>query len=221
MINMIFNITNHTISDYLKSEYYQKIAPYIKGKGVLDVGCVDHDIDKAGGERLWNHFFIKSLSKNTVGIDIELNSLKKMQNMGYEVKMMNAEKISFRKKFDVIFAGELIEHLTNPGLFLQSAKNALKKDGIILLTTPNTYSLNRLVRVAQKLTNEPPANLDHTMYFTPQTIKTLAKKSGLKIIKIEYSFFPFNRESLIVKLNKIVCNLLGEKFKEQMIVVLK
>lgn len=218
---MVTNITKHTISDYLKLEYYQKIAPYIKERSVLDVGCVDHDIDKAGEERLWNHYFIKALSKSTLGIDIELKSIKKMQKMGYKVELMDAEEISFKEKFDVIFAGELIEHLVSPGLFLRSAKNALKKDGIILLTTPNTFSVNRLVRVLQKLTNEPPANLDHTMYFTPQTIKTLAKKCGLEVIKIDYSFFPFNHESLIIKLNKIVCKLLGERFKEQLIIVLK
>lgn len=218
---MTLNITNNTIKDYLKTEYYQKIAPYLKGKEVLDVGCVDHDIDKAGGERLWNHYFIKSLSKNTLGIDIESDSIKKMQRLGYDVELKDAEKMKFKKKFDVVFAGELIEHLANPGLFLKSAKNTLKKEGIILLTTPNTYSLNRLVRIMQKLTNEPPANLDHTMYLTPQTIKTLAQKSGLEVVKIEYSFFPFSHESLIVKLNKIACKLLGERFKEQLIITLK
>lgn len=218
---MISNISNHSIPDYLKTEYYQKIALYIKNKKVLDVGCVDHDIETAGDERLWNHYFIKSLSKKTLGIDLELNSLKKMQKMGYEVRVMNAENMNFKEKFDVIFAGELIEHLANPGLFLKSAKRILSKGGIILLTTPNTFSVNRLVRVVQKITNDPPANLDHTMYLTPQTIKTLAKKCGLNVIKIEYSFFPFNSESLIIRLNKIACRLLGEKFKEQLIIVLR
>lgn len=218
---MIANITKHSISDYLKTEYYQKIAPCIKGKDILDVGCVDHDITVAGDERLWNHYFIRSLAKNAIGIDIEKDSIKKMQKMGYEVKVMDAEDMKFREKFDVVFAGELIEHLANPGLFLRSAKKALKKNGIIILTTPNTFSINRLVRVAQKLTNDPPANLDHTMYFTPQTLKTLAKKSGLKVINIEYVFFPFNHESLIIKLNKLVCKILGERFKEQLIIMLR
>lgn len=218
---MILNITNHSISDYLKTEYYRKIAPYIKGKEVLDVGCVDHDIDVAGDERLWNHCFVKYLAKKTIGIDLEKESIKKMQKMGYEVKVMNAEEMKFKEKFDVVFAGELIEHLANPGLFLRSAKKVLKKNGIILLTTPNTFSVNRLVRVAQKLTNDPPANLDHTMYLTPQTIKTLAKKSGVEVVDIKYVFFPFNHESLIIKLNRLACRLLGDKFKEQLIIVLK
>lgn len=218
---MTTNITNHTISDYLKTEYYQKIAQYIRDKIVLDVGCIDHDISKAGEGRLWNHFFIKSLSKNTLGIDIELNSIKKMQKMGYQVRQMDAQNLTFKEKFDVIFAGELIEHLINPGLFLKSAKNALKKGGIILLTTPNTFSVNRLVRIIQRLTNDPPANLDHTMYFTPQTIKTLAEKCNLKVISVDYSFFPFYSDSLIIKLNKLVCNILGDRFKEQLIIILK
>ena len=218
---MLANITGHTINDYLKAEYYQKIAPLVKGKTVLDVGCIDHDIESAGDERLWNHYFIKSFAKTAIGIDIERNSLKKLKKMGYEVKVMNAEEISFKNKFDVIFAGELIEHLTNPGSFLKSSKKALKKNGIIILTTPNTFSVNRLVRVIQKFTNDPPANLDHTMYLTPQTIKTLGKKCGLEVIKIDYSFFPFIEDNLMFKLNKIVCKIAGEKFKEQLIIILK
>lgn len=218
---MAFNITNHTISDYLKTEYYQKIAPLIKNKSVLDVGCIDHDISKAGNERLWNHYFIKELSKQCFGIDIEKKSIEKIKKLGYEVAVMDAERMSFNNKFDVVFAGELIEHLISPGSFLQSAKRALKKDGIIILTTPNTFSVNRLVRVFQKFTNDPPANLDHTMYFTPKTISTLIKKTGMKVVSIDYSFFPFFQDTLLIKLNKLMCGMLGDRFKEQLIVVLK
>jgi SAM-dependent methyltransferase len=46
----------------------------------------------------------------------------------------------FGKKYDVILAVEIIEHLENPFHFIRNLHQNLKKDGIIILTTPNTDS---------------------------------------------------------------------------------
>lgn len=43
--------------------------------------------------------------------------------------------------FDAICAGELIEHLLDPNLFLREAYKALRKDGILVLSTPNPNSI--------------------------------------------------------------------------------
>jgi len=214
-------ISRYTVESYLKHDYYQKIYPYIKNKKVLDVGCVDDNIDLANQKRLWNHWFIYRAAKQTLGIDIEKKSIDKMKRMDFNVKTMSAEKMSFENEFDTVFAGELIEHLINPGLFLKKAKKALRKNGKIVLSTPNTYSVNRLARVFLLHTNEPPVNIDHTTYFTPQTISTLARKCGLKVSKFDYAYFPFTQISHLARINKIACSFLGERFKEQLIAVIQ
>lgn len=222
---MVLNIPPHiktkTLDDYLKFEYYQKILLPLKGKNVLDVGCVEDNLDKANLERIWNHWFIFQAAAKTTGIDVVEDSIKRMRSMGFNVFLMNAEKIKFNTKFDVVFAGELIEHLTNPGLFLQSAASVLKRGGKIVLTTPNAFSVNRLVRVVQHVTNDPPNNPDHTLYFTPATIRKLAELSGLRVSKIDYAYFPFLYSSPLVGLNKLFCKLLGNRFKEQMVVTIE
>jgi 2-polyprenyl-3-methyl-5-hydroxy-6-metoxy-1,4-benzoquinol methylase len=214
-------ISQIKIQEYLQHDYYQKISKYLNNKKVLDVGCVDENILLANTRRLWNFWFIYKTAKNVYGIDIERKSIQKMEKMGFQVLTMSAEEINFNNKFDVIFAGELIEHLSNPGLFLQKSKKALKRGGKIVLSTPNTFGINKIVRVIQLWTNEPPENPDHTMYFTPRNLEALAKKCGLKIIKIDYAHFPFTNQSAMSFLNKIVCKILGEKFKEQIIAVLQ
>lgn len=215
-----FMISKVPTSSYLEHDYYQKIVKFIKSKQVLDVGCTQHDINKANTTRLWNHWFIYNLASNVVGIDIDVKSLNSMKQMGFNVETMDAEKISFQKQFDTIFAGELIEHLVNPGQFLVSASGVIKKNGYIVLSTPNTYSLSRIFRVFQKFTNDPPVNPDHTTYYTPATISTLIHKCGLKIFQIEYAHFPFTCKSPFIMLNIFLCYLLGERFKEQLIVVI-
>ena len=48
--------------------------------------------------------------------------------------------------FDAIFAGEIIEHMTDDMFFLAECKRILKKNGILLLTTPNLVSLRNRIR---------------------------------------------------------------------------
>lgn len=218
-------VNSFPIDDYLKLEYYKKILPYIKDKKVLDVGCTGHDLLSkrvyANEYRLWNHWFIYKMAKQTIGIDIEEKSVRAMNKLGFNVRVMDAEHIRFNEKFDVVFAGELIEHLPNPGLFLKAAQKVLKPNGLIVLSTPNTFSANKIIRVMQMMTNDPPENPDHTMYFTPQRLDMLAKKCGLRLSEIDYSFFPFAKKTILISLNQFVCNFLGDKFKEQILVVLK
>ena len=214
-------LKQYSVKHYLKYDYYKKIKKYVKDVSVLDIGCVDENIAFANKIRLWNHWFIYKMAKKVIGIDIEKTSLDKMKSMGFNVLTMSAEKINFTNKFNTVFAGELIEHLANPGLFLQKAKRVLTPKGVIVLSTPNTYALNKLVRVFQFRTNNPPENPDHTMYFTPRNLETLCRKCGLKVIKIDYAHFPYTKDSFLSILNKIACRILGEIFKEQIIVVIR
>src|SRR3989344_9438654 len=45
-----------------------------------------------------------------------------------------------KKKFDVIILSQVIEHLTNPKIFLENIYQYLKDDGIFYLATPNIES---------------------------------------------------------------------------------
>ena len=46
------------------------------------------------------------------------------------------------QKFDFVLCQEVIEHIENPWLLFRKIKRVLKKDGIIVLTTPNILSRN-------------------------------------------------------------------------------
>ena len=165
---------------YKKSELFREIFPLIKGKDVLDVGCIEHTIKAIENNPFWVHSFLKDNS-NVLGIDILENEVKVFSARGYNMKVANAETFKLRKKFDVVFAGELMEHLSNPGLFLQQSKKHLKKNGLLIITTPNTFYTPRLLGCIAKLNDDPIVNEEHTNWYSPGTIRTLFGREGFNI----------------------------------------
>ena len=98
------------------------IRKLCKNKHVLDLGCIDHDYNLEKNNS-WIHKNIISVAKSVVGVDYMEEDVKKLNKLGYDVVCANVENFNLKKKFDVIVAGELIEHLANPGKFLDSVKN--------------------------------------------------------------------------------------------------
>lgn len=68
---------------------------------------------------------------------------------GYTQVDLNTQKLSelfHDQKFDVIFCGEVIEHLFSPDSLLSEIQSLMHKDSILILSTPNLgYYLNRIM----------------------------------------------------------------------------
>lgn len=67
----------------------------------------------------------------------------------YHVVDLNSEKLSAKlgpEQFDVIFCGEVIEHVYSPDDLVEDLVSLLRDDGVLLLSTPNLgYWLNRVL----------------------------------------------------------------------------
>ncbi len=208
--------------NFSKDEVLTTILPYIKDKSVLDVGCIDHDLRRKHKSRIWVHDFLKEHAKSVKGIDILKPAIENLRKQGYDVSCQNAESFSFNEKFDVIFAGELIEHLSNPGLFLERCKNHLKKGGLLILTTPNAFCAFRWVEMMYKRTNDPHGSKarEHTVWFAPEVMTVLLERAGFKVKKYYYAYYPFLRkDSFKRRIIKKMVSLAGSKFKDTMIVL--
>ncbi len=89
------------------------------------------------------------------------------------------EDIEWDKKFDIVFAGELIEHLNNPGLFLRGVKSCLKEHGELIITTPNAFAIRRIPRLLWRNEVQHP---DHTFCFSYSTLATLFTRAKFQIV---------------------------------------
>jgi SAM-dependent methyltransferase len=207
--------------DYSKDEILKTILPHIKDKEILDVGCIQHNLKRKNKERIWVHDFLRENAKNVKGIDIIKKDIQKLKNQGYDIYYKNAENFKFNKNFDVIFAGELIEHLSNPGLFLKQCRKHLRENGLLILTTPNAFSMNRLLGGLLLFTNDVKVNPEHTVWFSPKVIKELLGRYKFKVIKIDFVNFPAFKFKLGTRITNFLCMLLGGRFRETMIILAK
>ncbi len=149
---------------------------------VLDVGCV--------GKSGIIHSKIAKVAKECVGIDIDVEKVKMMRRLGYNVIVADAENFSLNRKFDVIVAGELIEHLSNPGLFLDCVRKHLKKTGYLVLTTPNARALRIFLN--------KPFTSEHVQLYNLRALTNLLQRHGFQVTSIQ--FFWSDAKNLLGKL---------------------
>lgn len=99
--------------------------------------------------------------------------------------------------YDVIFLGDVIEHLKDPKRTLIKLKKILKQDGRIFISTPNIAHLSiRLELMGGNFEYESMGILDstHLKYFTLRSLKDLVGKAGFDIAKIDSSENDFPKE---------------------------
>jgi SAM-dependent methyltransferase len=98
--------------------------------------------------------------------------------------------------FDTIYMGEIFEHIHNPFFVLSEVKRVLKKDGVLVLDTPNPYSIYRILfyffKKSENLTGDPT----HLIFYTPKSLCVCLEKSGFQILDLntrlskKYKFYP-------------------------------
>jgi methionine biosynthesis protein MetW len=97
---------------------------------ILDAGC---------GDGRFTQVIKKSLNREVKGLEYSKEGIAFCKKKGLDVRFADFnDKIPFSdKSFDVIYAGEVIEHLYDPDKFLQECYRVLKDDGYLIITTPN------------------------------------------------------------------------------------
>jgi len=95
--------------------------------------------------------------------------------------------------FDVVTAGEVIEHMIDEGAFLQECHRVLKKGGTLVLTTPNLgFSFNRLL-VLMGRTPMFVYTPYHYHFHTRKTITQLVEEHGFHIDNVISSHVLYSR----------------------------
>ena len=93
-------------------------------------------------------------------------------------------KYTVKEKFDVILMMSIIEHLKNPDLVIRKIPQLLKKNGIIIVTTPNIAHWSMRISLLKGNFNyEQYGILDntHLRFFTEATFRELFGRNDFNI----------------------------------------
>jgi 2-polyprenyl-3-methyl-5-hydroxy-6-metoxy-1,4-benzoquinol methylase len=161
------------------SDRFDAILPLIRGESVLDVGCASRY-----GKPDWLHGLLAKKCNDLVGIDVNETSIKKIEAEGFNVVLADARDFDLGRRFDTIFAGELIEHLDDVRGFLSSARRHLRPGGQLVLTTPNAFYVGCFV---YRWGGHGQVHPEHTCWFCEDTLRHVLQVNGFPNVAISFT----------------------------------
>jgi SAM-dependent methyltransferase len=158
--------------DYLLAN----VAP---GDRVLDLGCGDGAFMVA----------LADAGARPVGVEVAAEPLRRARarDPRLDLHLVDGQLPFPPASFDVVWAGELIEHVHDPAGVLDDVRRVLAPTGRLLLTTPDhPFPLRlrlALSRAAFDAHFDP--RTDHVRFFTPRTLAVLLDEAGFDRPRIE------------------------------------
>ncbi len=183
-----------------REEYMAEFMGLVGNEKILDVGC-------------GSGTFSRSLAKKfpdakITGVDISEQAISFARKKAGGEKIRNLDflaasisKIPVKSgSFDVAVVSHLIEHVENPEKDLREINRVLKPNGILILTTPNYFSLWPIAEmVFDKTMAEKNYSLSdqHISRFTAFSIKEPVEKTGF-CIQNRKTLYIFSLEASVL-----------------------
>lgn len=156
------------------------IVEQCRGKTVLDMGCIDHSYQTALGlGQGWLHKQIQDVASRLTGLDILTDDARELNQRGFDIRVGNAEQFDLGQTFDVIVAGDLIEHLSNIGLFLASVKRHMHAGSVFIFSTPNPFNVEQFLFAG--LADQINVHPQHASWLNPHVCWELTQRAELKV----------------------------------------
>jgi len=180
-LEQMMAIRHQYMSKILRDHSGQDIYEFFKNKKILDLGC-------GTGEFLNNYY---GMGAECSGIDIE-NNFKIKNKINFKLINIEANKFlkNCKKKFDVIFLFEFLEHLEEKDkyqLFENLTKN-LNKNAYIFISTLNKNLLSKYlaIDIAENLLKLLPKKThDFNLFLSPSKLQSISQKYNLNLMDIE------------------------------------
>lgn len=178
-------------------------VPFIEaacaGRRVLHLGCTNWPYTEAAlrdGSLL--HVTLLGRAAELHGLDSDQAGLDALAARGVphlsRGDLERLDEVALEGPFEVIVAGEIIEHLSNPGLFLAGVRRWMTPSTVLLLTTVNAYCGFRMLQYALRgrRGRREPVHPDHVAYYSYATLSRLLAREGFAVESID--FYDLGRE---------------------------
>jgi predicted TPR repeat methyltransferase len=164
-------VTKITYQNYLTD--LEKYLNKKNGISMFEVGCATGFFMDLAHQRGWD----------TEGIDISQYAVKKAQEKGLLATAAVLESYQTEKKFDVVAAQDVIEHVKDPIDMINRSRNLLNENGLFLITTPDEGSLWARVWGKNWHAFVPP---QHLFYFSTKNLSSLLEQNGFEVLHVAH-----------------------------------
>ncbi len=181
----------------------KSIIELCKDKTVLQLGVLGDYKNYVKNIDNWEFSKITKNSKEAIGLDFNSEGIKTIKEKGFDNLIEgNAENFNLNRKFDIIYAGDIIEHLTDLKGFFESCKKHMTDESVLIITTPNPYSFPMLIRGLFSNTSSGIFE-DHTLFIHERNLKKLSEIFDLKLIKTDY-FSNIDRRNFFYRITSLL-----------------
>jgi SAM-dependent methyltransferase len=176
----LFNYATY-IANYFKFLNIKKNCNTIKN--VLEIGPGSGQLIKIIEKKL-------NIKKNKITlVEPSKTNAKLFFKEGYEVSNKPFEKFYTKKKYDVIIANQLFEHLKNPNLSIKKFYKLLNPNGLLFIETPSYDCLENKI-FEKKLWGGLHAPR-HMYIYNKKSIINIFYKNNFRVIKIKNLLSPY------------------------------
>jgi len=166
-----------------RKTFYGRLVDFFvaacKGKSVLHLGFVEHSpeyINKVS----WKHAAIASVASRLVGIDIAEDGVHAARKLGYESYVLDVTgSESLGETFDVVIAGDIIEHLMSLDSLYAFSKKHMDAKSKVFISTPNPTCALWIPDVVRGGTFV--SNFEHTCWIAPSHVNEHAQRLGMEL----------------------------------------
>ena len=183
---------------------------YLEGLSVLDIGCggglISEPISRLGAK-------VTGIDASEKNINIaKLHSKKSGLNINYI--NTSPENLEADEKFDIIFNLEIVEHVDNVNLYINSCNKLLKKNGLMFTATINRSLISyikAIIGAEYILRWLPVGTHDWNKFLKPEELEDYLFKEKFSTLDITgLKFYPFINKWKISKdlsVNYIITSL--------------
>ena len=170
-----------------------------QGKNVLELGAASGHVTTELTKR----------GNRVTAVEIDISNRDLLSKVAEKVIITDLDRLDLVKKlqgekFDVIIAGDVLEHTTKSELILLQLQELLEEDGYVVASIPNIAHGD--VRLTMLEGNFPYAEsglLDktHLQFFTRSSVKELFNDNGFDIAEIYHTIVALGQTELQVNLS--------------------
>ena len=149
------------------------IEKYKEPGNLLDLGCGPGTFLRVARGCGWK----------VTGVELSAPSIAYARQTGLQIEAARIEDITgYARTFDAVSIFQTIEHMEDPLAVLTKAREMLRQDGILVISTPNRKSL------AGRLLGKRWFgfyNDEHLFFFDQQSFEALVRNAGFEILSVQ------------------------------------